>query len=70
MALSIKFHEMVNRGEVQDYADLARLGYGRRNSNTIVVAVSTGIPSSFMGAYFHVATASRGRFLEVRVGRA
>ena len=27
MALSIKFHEMVIRGEVQDYADLARLGY-------------------------------------------
>ena len=27
MALAIKFQDMVNRGEVRDYADLARLGY-------------------------------------------
>jgi hypothetical protein len=27
MALAIKFQEMVDRGEVRDYADLARLGY-------------------------------------------
>jgi hypothetical protein len=26
MALAIKFQEMVDRGEVRDYADLARLG--------------------------------------------
>lgn len=30
MALAIKFHEMVSHGEVQDYADLARLGYVTR----------------------------------------
>ena len=30
MALAIKFHEMVTRREVQDYADLARLGYVTR----------------------------------------
>jgi len=30
MALAIKFHELVNCGEVQDYADLARLGYVTR----------------------------------------
>ena len=30
MALAIKFHDMVDRGEVQDYADLARLGYVTR----------------------------------------
>ncbi len=30
MALAIKFQEMVNRGEVSDYADLARLGYVTR----------------------------------------
>jgi len=30
MALAIKFQEMVNRGEVGDYADLARLGYVSR----------------------------------------
>jgi hypothetical protein len=30
MALAIKFQEMVERGEVRDYADLARLGYVTR----------------------------------------
>ena len=30
MALAIKFQEMVNRAEVRDYADLARLGYVTR----------------------------------------
>lgn len=30
MALAIKFQEMVKRGEVRDYADLARLGYVTR----------------------------------------
>ena len=30
MALAIKFQEMVRRGEVRDYADLARLGYVSR----------------------------------------
>ncbi len=30
MALAIKFQDMVDRGEVADYADLARLGYVTR----------------------------------------
>ena len=30
MALAIKFQEMIHRGEVRDYADLARLGYVTR----------------------------------------
>ena len=30
MALAIKFQDMVDRGEVSDYADLARLGYVSR----------------------------------------
>ena len=30
MALAIKFQNMVDRGEVRDYADLARLGYVSR----------------------------------------
>ena len=30
MALAIKFEEMIARGEVRDYADLARLGYVTR----------------------------------------
>ena len=30
MALAIKFEDMIRRGEVRDYADLARLGYVSR----------------------------------------
>jgi hypothetical protein len=30
MALAIKFQDMVDRGEVHDYADLARLGFVSR----------------------------------------
>jgi hypothetical protein len=30
MALAIKFQDMVDRGELRDYADLARLGYVTR----------------------------------------
>jgi len=30
MALAIKFQDMVDRGEVRDHADLARLGYVTR----------------------------------------
>ena len=30
MALAIKFQEMIDRGEVRDYADLARLGFVTR----------------------------------------
>ena len=30
MALAVKFQEMVDHGEVRDYADLARLGYVTR----------------------------------------
>jgi hypothetical protein len=30
MALAVKFQDMVDRGEVRDYADIARLGYVSR----------------------------------------
>jgi hypothetical protein len=30
MALAVKFQDMVDRGEVRDYADLARLGFVTR----------------------------------------
>jgi hypothetical protein len=30
MALAIRFQEMVDRGEVRDYADIARLGFVTR----------------------------------------
>jgi hypothetical protein len=34
MALAIKFEDMVTRGEVRDYADIARLGYISRARTT------------------------------------
>src|SRR5580700_6367761 len=37
MALAIKFQDMVDRGEVRDYADLARLGYVTRARLTQVM---------------------------------
>jgi hypothetical protein len=37
MALAIKFQDMVDRGEVRDYADLARLGYVTRARITQVM---------------------------------
>ena len=37
MALAIKFQDMVDRGEVHDYADLARLGYVSRARMTQIM---------------------------------
>jgi len=37
MALAIKFQEMVDRGEVRDYADLARLGHVTRARMTQIM---------------------------------
>jgi hypothetical protein len=37
MALAIKFQDMVDRGEVRDYADLARLGYVSRARMTQIM---------------------------------
>ena len=37
MALAIKFQDMVDRGEVRDYADLARLGYVTRARMTQIM---------------------------------
>jgi hypothetical protein len=37
MALAIKFQEMVDRGEVREYADLARLGFVTRARVTQIV---------------------------------
>jgi hypothetical protein len=37
MALAIKFQDMIDRGEVRDYADLARLGYVSRARITQVM---------------------------------
>ena len=37
MALAIKFQDLVDRGEVRDYADLARLGYVTRARMTQIM---------------------------------
>lgn len=37
MALAIKFQEMVSRGELRDYADIARLGYVTRARATQIM---------------------------------
>jgi hypothetical protein len=44
MALAIKFQEMVDRGEVRDYADLARLGYVTRARVTQIMNLSLLAP--------------------------
>jgi hypothetical protein len=37
MALAIKFQDMIDRGEVRDYADIARLGYVTRARMTQIM---------------------------------
>jgi hypothetical protein len=44
MALAIKFQDMVDRGEVRDYADLARLGYVSRARITQIMNLLTLVP--------------------------
>jgi hypothetical protein len=44
MALAVKFQDMVDRGEVRDYADLARLGFVTRARLTqIMNLMQTGV---------------------------
>jgi hypothetical protein len=45
MALAIKLQEMVDRGEVRDYADLARLGYVTRARLTQIMNLSLLAPT-------------------------
>ena len=45
MALAIKFQGMVERGEVRDYADLARLGYVTRARITQIMNLLNLAPS-------------------------
>lgn len=44
MALAIKFQDMVDRGEVQDYADLARLGMVTRARLTQIMNLTLLAP--------------------------
>ncbi len=45
MALAIKFQDMVDRGEIRDYADIARLGYVSRARLTQIMNLSLLAPS-------------------------
>jgi hypothetical protein len=44
MALAIRFQEMINRGEVKDYADLARLGFVTRARVTQIMNLTLLAP--------------------------
>jgi hypothetical protein len=44
MALAIKFQEMIDRGEVKDYAELARLGYVTRARVTQIMNLTLLAP--------------------------
>lgn len=44
MALAIKFQDMVDRGEVRDYADLARLGFVTRARLTQIMNLTLLAP--------------------------
>ena len=44
LALAIKFQDMVDSGEVRDYADIARLGYVTRASLTQIMNLSLLAP--------------------------
>ena len=44
MALAIKFQEMIDRGEVKDYADLARLGFVTRARVTQIMNMTLLAP--------------------------
>ena len=60
MALAIKFQDMVDRGEVRDYADLARLGFVTRARLTQIMnllLLAPDIQEEIMG--LGPATASR-----------
>ena len=52
MALAIKFDEMVRRGEVRDYADLARLGYVTRARITQIMNLLNLVPEIQEGLLF------------------
>ncbi len=44
MALAIKFQDMVDRGEVKDYADLARVGFVTRARITQIMNLTLLAP--------------------------
>jgi hypothetical protein len=57
MALAIKFQAMVERGEVRDYADLARLGYVTRARITQIMNLLNLAPCIQEAILLHQGTA-------------
>lgn len=65
MALAIKFQEMVDRGEVRDYADLARLGYVTRARLTQIMNLLLLAPDLQEHVLFSATTIEERRLRDV-----
>ena len=69
MALAIKFQEMIDRGEVKDYADLARLGLVTRARVTQIMNLTLLAPDIQEVILFHPHGALRSEGLSERALR-
>ena len=65
MALAIKFQDMVDRGEVRDYADLARLGYVSRARPTQIMNLLLLAPNLQEQLLFSATTVEERRLRSV-----
>jgi hypothetical protein len=65
LALAIKFQAMVERGEVRDYADLARLGYVTRARLTQIMNLLLLAPDLQEQLLFSVTTVEERRLRNV-----
>lgn len=70
MALAIKFQDMVDRGEVRDYADLARLGYVTRARVTQIMNLLLLSPDIQCAILTEVAINPHRRYTHERMIRA
>jgi len=66
MALAIKFQETVDRGEVRDYADLARLGYVTRARITQIMNLLNLAPD-IQEELLHLAASVENRLAERQI---
>ena len=69
MALAIKFQDMIDRGEVRDYADLARLGYVSRARVTQIMNLLNLAPDIQEEILFLPPTFGRGPVTERHLRR-
>jgi hypothetical protein len=66
MALAIKFQDLVDRGDVRDYADIARLGYVTRARLTQIMNLSLLAPEIEEGILF-IGNSGASRETQLRV---